>query len=114
MRENPINRVRWSGAGSIPEVEETLRRCGTVEIQLAPDFHHALYARIHPEVRVARIEQIDVSDGAELLRKVASVRGLDEIGQLEGTVLDQGASVHLLSPVPIIVLSLPDRRGCHA
>jgi hypothetical protein len=111
MRENPVNRVRWSGSSSVQEVEATLERCGKVEIQLPPDFHHALYMRIHPESRAAPLEQIDVSNGAELLHKVASIRGLNEIGELEERVRAQHISVHLLSPVPLIILSLPDAPG---
>ena len=107
MLENPVNRVRWSGTVSVAEVEATLERCGHVEIQLPPDFHHALYVRINPDAGVARVEQIDVSDGLDLLHKVASIRGLDDINALEATVRDHHARVHLLSPVPLIIISLP-------
>lgn len=107
MWENPVNRVRWSGAGSLAQVEATLEQFGHVEIQLPPDFHHALYSRIHPDDNTARIEHIDVTDGADLIRKVASVRGLHEIGSLEMTVTQTHATVHLLSPVPLIILSKP-------
>lgn len=111
MRQNPINRVRWAGDSSIPEVQEILERTGYVEIQLPPDFHHALFRRLHPGDTPAGMEMIDVADGVDILAKVATVRGLAEIQSLESLVLRLHARVHLISPVPLIILSVDNPAG---
>ncbi|MCK9532448.1 MAG: hypothetical protein M0R77_18200 [Gammaproteobacteria bacterium] len=103
MRENPLYRVRWSGVNCIGEVRDKLARYGRAEIQLPPDYHHALYRRFH-DGGTATAQLLQVSDGADLMHRILGVKGLEDLARVEDLVRETGAHVELVSPVPLITL----------
>jgi len=105
MRESPLYRVRWSGGASFDEVRDKLMRYGRAEIQLPPDYHHALYRRFR---RGAPVEAplLQVSDGADLMHRIKEVKGLEDLASVEDLVRETGAHVELVSPVPLITLHI--------
>ncbi len=105
MRESPLYRVRWSGGASCEEVRDKLMRYRRAEIQLPPDYHHALYQRFHSSGRAAA-ELLQVSDGADLMHRIKEVKGLEDLASVEDLVRETGAHVELVSPVPLITLHI--------
>jgi hypothetical protein len=104
MRENPLYRVRWSGSQSIDEVRDKLMRYGRAEIQLPPDYHHALYRRFHAGGHGVAAELLEVRDGADLVHRIMEVNGLEDLVKVEDLARETGAHVELVSPVPLITL----------
>lgn len=111
MKEAPVSRLRWSEFESAEQVEALLTRYKHVEIQLPPDFHHVLFSRFQPGAELAGQEQLDISGGSSLIDTIAQVKGLKDLAVLKGVIAASGATVRLLSPVPLIILRLPDSPG---
>lgn len=111
MKEAPVSRLRWSEFESAEQVEELLARYRHVEIQLPPDFHHVLFSRLRPGAELAGQEQLDISGDGSLIDTIAQIKGLKELGLLKRVISDTGATVQLLSPVPLVILRLPDSPG---
>lgn len=105
MRESPLYRVRWSGGASFDEVRDKLMRYGRAEIQLPPDYHHALYRRFHSS-GTATTQLLQISDGADLVHRIKEVKGLEDLADVEELVRETGAHVELVSPVPLITLHI--------
>lgn len=108
MRESPIDRVRLTDETSIANAKALLMARGRVELQLPPDFHHVLYAKMQP-VPPNNLELVDVEGGAELLEEIAHIKGLSMVGELIETVKATGAFVQVVSPGPLIILTLPHK-----
>ncbi|MGE0082677.1 MAG: hypothetical protein AB7U81_15460 [Thiohalomonadaceae bacterium] len=108
MRESPLYRVRWSGGASFDEVRDKLMRYGRAEIQLPPDYHHALYRRFHSSSATEAAPLLQVSDGADLMHRIRDVKGLEDLVDVEELVRETGAHVELVSPVPLITLHITE------
>ena len=107
MKEAPASRLRWSEFESADQVRELLARYEHVEIQLPPDFHHVLFSRLQPGAELAGQEQLDISGDGVLLDTVAGIKGLKDLAALKDVVEESGATVQLISPVPLVILRLP-------
>lgn len=102
------HRLLWQDRQSNREALEALTRFGRVELDLAPNFHHALSSRLHPDEKAgARPAVINVRGDAELLRQAAGITGLAELAELADTVADAEGRVQLLSPGPKFIIILP-------
>jgi hypothetical protein len=55
------------------------------------------------------LEETDVSGGPQLLGNIASIKGLEELGNLIEPLTAARATVQVCSP-PKIVITLPDAR----
>lgn len=99
-------RVRWTGTGPIDAVEDTLRHCGRVDVELPAEFHHAIYTHFRPGTYEAHAEQLDEEGGAELLWRVAEVGQLHAIADLIPLVTERHGHVHVYSPAPHILIRL--------
>lgn len=108
MKETPVSRLRWSEFESTEQVEALLGRYRHVEIQLPPDFHHVLFSRFQPGAELAGQEQLDISGDGSLIDTLAGVNGLEDLALLKKVVAETGATVHIVSPVPLVILRLPD------
>lgn len=111
MKEAPVSRLRWSEFESAEQVESLLAKYRHVEIQLPPDFHHVLFSRLQPGAELAGQEQLDISGDGALIETIAQVKGLKDLAVLKRVVAETGATVQLLSPVPLVILRLPDSTG---
>lgn len=111
MKEAPVSRLRWSEFESAEQVEALLERYRHVEIQLPPDFHHVLFSRLRPGAELAGQEQLDISGDGALLDAISQVKGLRDLAVLKQVIADTGARVQILSPVPLVILRLPDSAG---
>jgi hypothetical protein len=108
MKETPISRLRWGEFESAEQVGALLTKYRHVEIQLPPDFHHVLFSRLRPGAELAGQEQLDVSGDGALIDTIAGIRGLKDLAILKELIAQTGATVHLISPVPLVILRLPE------
>jgi hypothetical protein len=78
MSEQPAIAIMWHGRETVPYILDQLRPATDIELQLAEGYHHALFRTLYPDAPPSQPEELDAEGGAELLR------GLDEINGLEG------------------------------
>jgi hypothetical protein len=99
--------LRWPGTDTLKAARAGIRSGVAVEIYLPLEVHYALYKRLNAEGQQAPAEAIDVSGGAELLGPIASIAGLQEVGELELALRKARYRVRLTSPVPRLRLAPP-------
>ncbi len=106
-------RMKWRGAESVAETKRALREHRRVEVELPADYHHTLFRHIRPAAPRNEPEQIDLSGGSELIESIAEIRGLERLADLIPWLRDTGATVELVSPMPVITFERRDRRPEH-
>lgn len=99
----------WGGKVTVRKILSLLGQSAHIEIQLAPEYNHALFSRLHSAAAQAGAEDIDITGGPELLETVAMIKGLDALSELVEPLGQAGASVHVESP-PRITIQIPDRE----
>lgn len=103
------NRLLWRDRQSTREARKALAEFGRVELDLPPNFHHALFAHLQPRAEAGhRPEVLDIEGHAELLRRIADIQGLDDLAELADMVAEADGSVRVRSPSPTITLNLPE------
>jgi len=102
--------LRWDGAPSIKAARSAMRSGSRVDIALPLETHHALYRHLHPDAPRGPDEDIDASGDAELLGRIATVAGLEELAQLEPAVRRSRYEVRVTSPDPCVRL-VPRRKA---
>ena len=95
---------------SLPGIEAALARGEAVEIALPQSAHHALYMHVTPGARSSEGARLDANGGAELLRAMSGVAGLEGLSTLEAHARSAGYSVLVHSPDPTIVLLPPEEH----
>lgn len=100
-------RLSWEGKTTLPKLHELVRTRVNFELQLPPDYHFALSRHLLPHATPNESEQIDLAGTAELLNKVAEIRGLHELVELAGPVGAAEGRVHIQSPAPGILVTFP-------
>lgn len=110
MQKDPVMRVQWKGRETVPVVSQLLEYTEQIELQLAPEYNHALFEKLHPEAPRATVELVDRTGGAELLKTVSQIRGLEELALLIDTLDAEDASLHIVSP-PMVIIEVPDNPG---
>lgn len=104
-----IVRLNWDGAPSIKAARSAMRNGDRVDIELPLETHHALYRHLHPEAPRGPDEAIDASDSVELLARVATVAGLEELAQLGPAVRRGRYRVQVTGPEPRLSLLPPGK-----
>ena len=94
--------IEWSGEATIPEIGAALDTSGRADIVLPANYNHALFVHLYPETE-AGMEDIDVTGGAEVIRSIAEVEGLQDLDALADLVEATGAEVRVISPPCIII-----------
>ena len=103
--------LRWDGAPSIAAARTAMRAGSRVDIELPLETHHALYRHLNPDAPRGPDEEIDADDGAELLERIATVAGLEELGALAPALKAGGYRVELNGPDPLLSLLPPGKRA---
>lgn len=99
-----VTNLPWRGVETIEAARAALAAKQSVELHLPAGFHHAVYAHFRRELESA--EQVDVSGGVELLQRLAEIRGLDPLADLEPSITQAHAAVRVLSPSPTVLITL--------
>lgn len=110
MSEYHNNHLLWNDSYSPEQVGALLDEFGRVEIELPPDFHHALFRRFHPEDGNAGPERVDEEGDPSLLERVTAIRGLAELEVFRELLEQRHARVKVLSPGPLLVFIAPHHR----
>ncbi len=100
MDKAPIERLLWEGSATIETALAALHRQAVVELELPESYHHALRAHLQPEAAPGQGNGISVSNGAELIARMAEVRGLEGLHALAKAVDETAAEVSIESPMP--------------
>jgi hypothetical protein len=98
----------WGGQVTTRKIQSLIGQSAYIEIQLAPEYNHVLFSRLHSAAAQAGPEDIDITGGPELLETIAVIKGLESLSELVEPLADAGASVHIESP-PRIIIQIPDR-----
>jgi hypothetical protein len=93
---------------SVSATRAAMRRGDRVTIELPLETHHALYRHLNPDAPRGPDEAIDAEDGTELIERIATVAGLEELRTLAPALRRAGYRVVLSGPDPILSL-LPPR-----
>jgi hypothetical protein len=108
-REKTVVPLRWPGTDTLQAARAAIRRGAPVHIELPLEVHYSLHKHLYPDGAPHASEDIDASGGAELLRPIATVAGLEELGELEPAVRRGHYHVRLTSPDPRLTLTPPER-----
>jgi hypothetical protein len=100
----------WPGTGILQAARNAIRAGERVEIQLPLEVHYALHRHLHPGAAPGPVERLEADGGAELLRSVATVAGLEELKQLGAAVRRAHYTVRVTSPEPRLMLLPPEHE----
>ncbi|NIP71825.1 MAG: hypothetical protein GWO16_01775 [Gammaproteobacteria bacterium] len=100
-------RLMWEGSETVHAATEALRRNEDVELELPGNFHHALFAHMYPDAASGALEDVDMTGGAELIARLAELKGLEPLVELSKEVAKTPAEVYVQSPVPKIIIRFP-------
>ena len=109
MEKEPLIRLTWHGHETITVIPKLLDEAEEIEIALPLDYNHSLFHALHPDARPADLEDIDAQGGPELLARVATVSGLNELAQLVEVLKQVQASIRVSSP-PTILITVPNNK----
>lgn len=108
-REKTTVPLRWPGTDTLKAARAAIRSGAPVQIELPLEVHYALHKHLYPDGAPRTTEDIDASGGAELLRPIATVAGLEELAELESVLRGGHYHVRLTSPDPRLILIPPER-----
>lgn len=97
-----MNEIEWQGPQTLAGISAGLDEYGRVEVVLPHNFNHAVFEHLCGD-GLSGVEQIDVNGGAELVRAIAAVDGLEDLTPLAEVVENARATVHVISPPRIII-----------
>lgn len=103
MTRESLIRLTWRGQETITTILNLLDQAENIEIALPADFNHTLFRSLNPEASVAEFENIDARGGPALLKDIAKIRGLNELGILANALRDRQTSVQLTSPPKLVI-----------
>jgi len=106
MEKEPLIKLVWHGHETIESIPALLDQAEQIEITLPSNYNHALFRKLHLRALPAEPEVIDIAGGPELLAKVATVTGLEELAALTEVLTAAQATVQVISP-PKVVITLP-------
>jgi hypothetical protein len=105
--EETVVNIQWNGRETVPMVSQILGHAGRIVLQLAPEFNHALFRKLHPEAKHRPIEGVDKAGDAGLLRSVSEIEGLEDLALLIDLLRAEDARVHIVSP-PRLIIEVPE------
>jgi hypothetical protein len=95
--------VQWNGDESINTVRDLIEKHHSVTLLLPHEVHHALFFYLEPDNAAAHLPELVSERGnANLLKKVAKIRGFAGIADLIQPALDHEAIIDVVSPSPSI------------
>lgn len=93
--------VQWNGDESINTVRHLIEKHHSVTLLLPHEIHHALFFYLEPEIASAQLPELASERGdANLLNKVAKIKGFAGIADLVQPAIDYEALVEVVSPSP--------------
>lgn len=108
-RALPVH-LRWAGSETMETASTLVAQGQDFEIELPANLHHALFAHLHPGARAGEPEQVDAVGGPHLLTRVAEIAGFSPLAELIDQLDRQGATVHVVSPLPKVIVEFKPAR----
>lgn len=103
MAARPTN-LCWRGAQTIADAKDAIAHRASIALSLPAGFHHAVQQRLLTAAGDRRRESVDVEGGAELLARLAEIKGLATIAELQAPVTEAQARVRVMSPSPTVLI----------
>jgi len=107
MTEKAATRLIWEGRSTLGKLRELVQARMNFELQLPQDYHFTLFRHLYPDAPPGEPDFVDVRGTAELLKKVAEIRGLEQLADLVELVTAAQAKLHIQSPAPGILVCFP-------
>ena len=104
MAETNETVFTWRGKETVEAILASLVPPARVAIVLPENYNHALFAGLNPEADTAQTEELDIEGDVMLLRKVAGLRGLEDLAALIEPLSGLAATVTVLSPPRIVIV----------
>lgn len=106
MAETNETVFAWRGKETVDAILASLVPPARVAIVLPENYNHALFAGLNPEAdtATAQTEELDIEGDVMLLRKVACLRGLEDLAALVEPLSGLAATVTVLSPPRIVIV----------
>jgi hypothetical protein len=104
--KEPLISLPWHGHETIKSIPALLDDALQIEITLPSNYNHSLFSLLHGDNAPGAVEEIRARGGPQLLAKIATVKGLEEMSSLIEPLTAAGAKVQILSP-PRILITLP-------
>lgn len=101
--------LNWEGAETISAVNPVLHQPCHIELNLAANYHHAIFRHLHPDAPAGQLEALDEQGGAELLAKLAEIDGLQPFSRLRDAVAESEGSVRISAPA-MVIIDIPKKR----
>ena len=111
MQEKPTpanTKLLWNGRQTVDEVRRLLGSVQgplVIELHLPADLHHSLFVTLHPEAGSEELQELAEEGGAELLRRIETLPGIEAMADIREVVAERGLKVRIESPSPRIVIS---------
>ena len=106
MNKVPQVKLTWHGRETVEAVVKFISDVREIEIELPFNYNHALFHTLNPQASPSVSEDLDITGGPELLAKIATVHGLEELEGLIEALKKVNATVQLVSPPTITIKSL--------
>lgn len=103
MGEQPAIAIVWHGRDTVTEILERIQPATDIELQLAEGYHHALFRTLYPDAPPNQPEELDADGGAELLRGLDDINGLEGMEGLIAPLQYAGARVHISGRAKIAI-----------
>lgn len=101
--------LNWEGAETIATIASVLHQPCHIELNLAANYHHAIFRHLHPDAPPAQLEALDEQGGAELLAKLAEIEGLQPLARLRDAVAESKGLVRISAPA-MVIIDIPEKR----
>jgi hypothetical protein len=108
MKNPRIERLPWEGDATVLAALAALSRHQDVELDLPESYHHTIRAHLQPEATVGTNNDVFLTGGAELIARIAEVRGLGALDALAQAVAGTDAEVQVESPLPRVLIHLSE------
>jgi hypothetical protein len=99
----------WPGTDTLQAARRAIRERRPVEIELPLEVHYALHSHLHPQAAAGPVDRLEAEGGAELLGRVATIAGLEDLGRLRSAVRRARYRVSVTSPEPLLRLQPLER-----
>ena len=96
-------RLNWEGSETIEAILPVLHQPCHIELNLAANYHHAMFRHFHPDAPAGQVEALDEEGDAELLTKLAEIHGLQALAQLVDGVVKYRGRVRVAGPARVII-----------
>ena len=104
-RERKLVALQWPGLYNLEEAREAIKRGAEIEIELPEGTHYTLCRHFQPEEAAA--ESLDTEGGPEILERIATVHGLEDLAKLRAALQRAHYRVRVTSPDPMLRLAPP-------